>query len=93
MLVNSVVNTWLTRRLASTKIVHWNISLRHCTYGLHKNPISVEFKYEKFSSGISHVRKTVMILTTKDAVINANNKLVKLLGLIYINKAKERIFE
>ena len=36
--------------------------------------IEGEIKYDKFSSGISHVTETIMNLTEKGAVINAKNQ-------------------
>ena len=39
-----------------------------------EDPIEGEIKYDKFSSGISHVTETIMNLAGKGAVINAKNQ-------------------
>ena len=41
---------------------------------LGEDPLDGEIKYDKFSSGISHVTETTMNLAAKGAVINAQNK-------------------
>lgn len=44
------------------------------TSKLEEDPINCEIKYDKFSSGVSHVTETIINLAGKDAVITSVNK-------------------